>query len=113
MERKNLIMNKNTDDFEMLESVENESLLPGVSSNRTHDVKIAINELMKISTNSKIPIFVAYYDPGKGYVYNGMLPQELNSPDLVDQYDRFWKFLKLCIDFNRDDYKPVIKSNDD
>ena len=106
-------MKKNTEDFTELKEVENESLLPGPITKRTHDVKIGVNNLVKIAEESKIPIFIAYYAPGKGYVYDGLLPQELESADLIDQYDRFWKFLQLCIDFNKDDYKPVIKSNED
>ena len=95
-------MKKNIDNFENLVEVSNEESLKGTPVKRTHDVKIEVNNLMKIANDSKIPIFVAYYAPGKGYIYDGLFPEEIE--DAED--------LKVCIDFNKEDYKPIIKSID-
>lgn len=106
-------MKKTIEDFTELKEVSNDTMLLGSPVKRAHDVKIGVNSLIKTSEAAQIPIFIAYYVPGKGYVYDGMLPEELNSPDLKEQYGKFWRFLQLCLDFNKEDYKPVIKSNDD
>lgn len=106
-------MKKNIDNFENLVEVSNEESLKGTPVKRAHDVKIEVNNLMKIANDSKIPIFVAYYAPGKGYIYDGLFPEEIeDAEDLKEQYGKFMKFLKVCIDFNKEDYKPIIKSID-
>lgn len=106
-------MKKNTNNVVALTPVTNEDKFLGSPAKRSHAVKIEVNNLMKIAEENKIPIFISYYAPGKGYVYDGLFPEEIESPDLYEQYGKFMKFLKVCIDFNKDDYKPVIKSNDD
>lgn len=95
-----------------LEEISNEDELKGSSVKRAHDVKIGVNSLIKTAEESKIPIFIAYYAPGKGYVYDGLFPEELEEDDLKEQYGKFFKFLQVCIDFNKKDYKPIIKSMD-
>lgn len=103
-------MTKDTEYLKLAEYTNDGELL-GTPAKRTHAIKIEVNSLMKIATEANIPIFVAYYAPGKGYVYDGMLPEELAADDLKEQYGKFMKFLQVCIDFNKADYKPVIKSN--
>lgn len=103
---------KKTNTVVTLSEVSNEEELKGSPVKRAHDVKIGVNNLVKIAEESNIPIFIAYYAPGKGYVYDGLFPEELEEEDLKSQYGKFMKFLKVCIDFNRQDYKPIIKAMD-
>lgn len=85
-----------------------EELLPS-DTKRAHAVKIATNQLVKLSEENNIPIFIAYYDPIKGYQYNGVLPEDCEkSEDLYSQYERFYKFLEICILFNKEDCRPHI-----
>lgn len=76
-----------------------------------HDIKIGINRLLKDCEQAEIPIFLTYYLPGVGYVYHGLFPEEMQSEQLQSEYGRFSEFLKTCISFNKEDYKPVIKIN--
>ena len=82
-------------------------------SQRAHAVKIAVNQLVKLAGENDIPIFIAYYDPRRGYQYNGLFPEEIEAPDVADQYGRFMEFLKICISFNRDDNTPTITKKED
>lgn len=79
---------------------------------RTHAVKIATNQLVKLAGENDIPIFIAYYDPRRGYQYNGLFPEEIESPDVMSQYERFMDFLKVCISFNREDNTPTISKKE-
>lgn len=95
-----------------LTEVSNEDELKGTPVKRVHDVKIGVNGLIKIAEESQIPIFIAYYAPGKGYVYDGLFPEEIGAEDLQTQYGKFIKFLQVCLDFNKKEYKPIIRSID-
>lgn len=74
-----------------------------------HDMKIGINRIMKDAQEAEVPIFIAYYNPTQGYIYNALFPEEIGSKEIESEYGRFLDFLKTCVGFNRDDYKPVIK----
>jgi len=78
-------------------------------SQRSHAMKIASNQLIKLAEENKIPVFVAYYDPKKGYQYNGLFPEEIDSLDVTSQYNRFYEFLKVCVGFNKEDLTPVVR----
>ena len=54
-------------------------------------------------------MFVAYYGPKKGYEYACVLPEDVDDQDVESEYGRFLKFFQVCIDFNKEDYKPVIQ----
>lgn len=82
-------------------------------SKRSHAVKIATNQLVKIAEDNDIPIFIAYYDPSRGYQYNGIFPEEIGTPDIASQYDRFLEFLKVCIGFNKEDNIPTIRKKEE
>lgn len=77
-------------------------------SQRSHAVKIATNQLVKLAEDNEIPIFIAYYDPKRGYQYNGIFPEEIENSDAESQYGRFMEFLKVCISFNKEDNTPTI-----
>lgn len=77
-------------------------------SQRTHAIKIGSNQLVKVAEENKVPIFIAYYDPKKGYQYNGLFPEEIEADDLSSEYHRFFEFLKVCISFNKESCKPVV-----
>lgn len=77
-------------------------------SQRCHAIKIASNQMVKLAEESKVPLFVAYYDPKKGYQYNGLFPEEIESDDVVSEYDKFKKFLEVCISFNKELCKPIV-----
>lgn len=81
--------------------------------NNTHQIKISSNQLVKLAEDSQIPIFVAYYDPQKGYQYNGVFPEELDAEDLASEYGRFYEFLRVCIGFNKADLMPQMKSSEE
>ena len=92
-----------------MEKVTNMSpIVESSDSKRAHAVKIASNQLVKLAEENDIPIFIAYYDPKKGYQYNGVLPEELTSEDLQSQYERFYDFLEVCISFNKEDLRPKV-----
>ena len=74
-------------------------------SDATHDIKITTSQLVRKCENAKIPCFVAYLVPGKGYQYNAVLPEEIG---VESEYGKFQQFLKTCLDFNRADYFPSI-----
>lgn len=86
------------------------------SMDKTHDVKIGSNRLVKLAEERKIPIFVAYYDPQKGYQYDGVLPEEVQTTDSRGQYGKFIEFMKVCIGFNKEEHvakvcRKTLKSN--
>ena len=80
---------------------------------RAHQIKISSNQLVKLAEDSQIPIFVAYYDPQKGYQYNGVFPEELDAEDLASEYGRFYEFLRVCIGFNKADLMPQMKKSEE
>jgi len=77
-----------------------------------HEVKIAINTLMKKFEELGLPAFIAVYvgSEGKndGYLYDTVLPEEIGKDTCPSQYGRFLKFLQIVIDFNKEDYIPTI-----
>lgn len=75
---------------------------------RVHNIKISSNQLVRLAEESKIPIFIAYYDPEKGYQYNGLFPEEIDSPDVDSEWYKFYEFLKVCISFNKADLIPQL-----
>ena len=88
------------------------------SMDKTHDVKIGSNRLIKLAEECKIPIFIAYYDPQKGYQYDGVLPEEVQTTDSRGQYGKFIEFMKICIGFNKEEHvakvcRKTLKSNTD
>ena len=91
-----------------MKSVTNMGESTSADSQRSHAVKIASNQLVKLAEENKIPIFIAYYDPKKGYQYNGIFPEEVDSEDVTSEYKRFFEFLKVCISFNKEDCRPTI-----
>lgn len=91
-----------------MEKVTNIGDAPNIAPSRTHEIKIAANKIVKMGEENNIPVFVVYYDPKKGYQYNAVFAEELESPDLESQYGRFKDFLKICIGFNKQDIKPKI-----
>lgn len=74
-----------------------------------HDMKIGINRVIKDAQEAEVPIFIAYYSPSQGYIYNALFPEEIGTKEAESEYGRFLDFLKTCVGFNREDYKPVIK----
>lgn len=86
---------------------------------KTHDVKIGSNRLIKLSEERKVPIFIAYYDPQKGYQYDGVLPEEVQTTDVHGEYGKFIEFMKVCIGFNKEEHvakvckKTLSKTNTD
>lgn len=82
------------------------------TKNKTHQIKISSNRLVKLAEDSQIPIFIAYYDPQNGYQYNGVFPEELDADDLKSEYGRFFEFLKVIIGFNKDDLMPQMKRSE-
>ena len=58
------------------------------------------------------PVFVAYYVQGKGYQYNAQFPEEIGTPELVPEFGKFNEFLRVCMDFNKEDYFPHINEEE-
>lgn len=81
-----------------------------------HEAKIAINAFTKKFEELGIPVFIAAYtgESGKldGYVYDAVLPEEIGTEKCESQYQRFMQFIKVVIDFNKEDYMPYVKIND-
>lgn len=87
----------------------NDSLLDGVSKEAVHNLKINANRLIKEAKESEIPMFIAYYVPGTGYIYDGIFPEEIGTPAMKPAHGKFLKFLRDCLDFNKEDYMPHIR----
>ena len=83
----------------------------GKVSEKEHEVKIELNRIVREAGNAGIPIFTAYYSQDEGYVYNAMLPEEIASEPLKDQYGRFDEFMRTCIGFNKADAFKAEKVN--
>jgi hypothetical protein len=77
-------------------------------SEDSHKIKILANQLVRECEIAKIPIFLSYYVPGKGYQYNALLPEEIGE-DMKGEYNKFKRFLQVCVDFNKEDYFPKIQ----
>ena len=83
------------------------------TDNAPHNIKIAVNHLIKTAKEMEVPIFIAYKDPEKGYTYNGVFPEELDDPTMTAEYGKFTQFMKVCSDFNKSDFKMQVKLNED
>lgn len=68
-----------------------------------HELKIALNKLVREAGAAGIPIFTAYYSQDEGYVFNGMLPEEIGTDSVKSEYGRFDQFMRICLDFNKED----------
>ena len=77
-----------------------------------HDVKIASNAFMKGCKNAGVPAFLVFFMPGgkPHYEYTGIFPPEIGTPDVMGQTERFNAFLRLVMNFDKEDYYPHIKS---
>lgn len=73
-----------------------------------HGINMAAKNLCRDCGDMGIPVFVAYYLPGKGYKYRATFPEEIATPEVQSQYGKFKEFLKVCIGFNKEDYFPKI-----
>ena len=93
-----------------MKKISSQELVPEENlSARAHKVKIATNQYVKLATEQEIPVFVAYYIPKKGYEYACVLPEDLDTEDVKGEYGKFMKFFQVCIDFNKEDYIPIIQ----
>lgn len=93
-----------------MKKISNQGMIPEENlSARSHKIKIATNQFIKLANEQDIPVFVAYYVPKKGYEYACVLPEDVDDQDVESEYGRFLKFFQVCIDFNKEDYKPVIQ----
>lgn len=72
-------------------------------------IKHEVSSLVRKCAEKDIPVFVTYYIPGKGYQYNGIWPQEINSEDVKSEYDHFNEFFKLICGFKKENYFPHIR----
>ena len=77
-----------------------------------HTMKIATNALVKQGEAANIPVFTAFRDPKAGYVYNALFPEEIDDPAMEKDYGKFTRFLKVCSDFNKEDFRPSIRIDD-
>lgn len=75
----------------------------------SHELHMRVKNLCKYCEENGVPVFIAYYLAAKGYLYRGVFPEEINTEDVLSEYGKFKQFLKVCIGFNEEDYKPQIK----
>ena len=40
---------------------------------------------------------------------NFTLPEEIDKPEVESEFGRFKEFLRTCMAFNKEDFKPTIK----
>ncbi len=84
---------------------------------RIHKIIVKLNCLKKLCEDGNVPYFFAFYDPRPStkdsYSYSSLIPEEIRDPgkEITNQYDRFQKFLEIVVDFNLEDYKPVIRNS--
>lgn len=96
----------------MLDTINYEQKTTKAKANeKLHDIKILSNQLFKLCQENQIPFFLTYYHPAVGYQYNGLFPEEIDSENVSSEYFRFVEFLKIVVNFNKEDYKPIIKKN--
>ena len=94
----------------ILEPIEDDFDESGGEVLSEHSFKIKANKLVRDAAASKIPVFVAYYSQNEDkYIYNGMLPEEVGCES---QYGKFYEFLRLCMNFNKDETIKLIKISD-
>ena len=95
-----------------METITNEPTEKQFKSKTTtdlHEIKLKVNELLKLCQDKEVPFFLTYYHPDLGYQYSGLFPEEINSESVESEYYRFIEFLKVVVNFNAEDFKPVIK----
>lgn len=68
-----------------------------------HDLKIQINKLVKECEDHGIPIFVAFYSDVEKYFFQGLMPEEIGTPEVASQYGKFDEFFKTCVGFNKEE----------
>ncbi len=87
-----------------------DSIVKRKVSTYEHDLKILLNRVVKDCAENAIPIFIAFYSPNDGYVYNGVLPEEIDDEeiDVSSEYGKFFEFLRICIGYNKEEF---LKSN--
>lgn len=73
-----------------------------------HEVNMQAKNLVKLCEVLGIPIFIAYYLVDKGYKYKALLPEEIENADVSSEYGKFAKFLRVVMDFNKEDYITKI-----
>lgn len=78
------------------------------TNEQCHHINVEANRFCKECKDAEIPVFVAYYLPQKGYKYKSVFPEEIETNELKSEYGKFKEFLKVCIDFNKEDYLPGI-----
>lgn len=73
-----------------------------------HDIKQTMKNIEAYFRGMKMPMFLASYSPNTGFIYNAILPQELDMQD--EQVDKkFYGFLRVCTDFDKNAYMPQIQ----
>lgn len=73
-----------------------------------HRINIGARNFCKECERNGIPIFLAYFLPGKGYRYRAAFPEEIETESVKSEYGKFKQFLKVCIDFNKNDYDAGV-----
>lgn len=74
-----------------------------------HNIRIALNQVVRDAGRAGIPIFTVFYTEEEGYVYNGILPEEIGTENLQKEYGKFDEFLKICLGFNKEEELKPIK----
>ena len=93
--------------YEESEGLSDES--GSVKSDPYHNIKIEANIFKRKCKEAGVPCFLAFYHPKKGYQYAAMFPEEFpDDPELTKEYGKFKEFLRVCIDFNKEDYMPTV-----
>ena len=79
-----------------------------------HVLKTTFNAIAKEAKKQGVPFFAAYYSETEGYVFNGVLPEEIlePTPDVESQYGKFAEFMKTCMGYNKEEFlgSEVIKT---
>ena len=76
---------------------------------RNHRITLTTKRFVKDCADSDVPVFVAYYLPGKGLKYRAILPDELEMP-AKEVEDKFNEFLKVVVGFDKEEYFPTIEN---
>ena len=79
-----------------------------------HTLKISVNDMVKNAKENGVPMFIAYYSPTDGYVFNGVLPEEIinEDADVSSEYGKFNAFMRICMNYNREEFlgSEIIKT---
>ena len=68
-----------------------------------HDLKIQINKMVKDCQEHNIPIFIVYYSETEKYSFQGVMPEEIGTASVSNQYGKFDEFFKTCIGINKEE----------